>query len=276
MANRASILELVEQSLARGDVELPVMDSVATKINKEVNEGGMAVDDLYRLIEKDPVLVNDILRVANSSFYVGQVEIKNLRDALVRLGVNQIASLALSSAQKRLYSSSSRQFRARYLHLWQHASAVSVTSRWLAKKCGCNEIAEDMFVAGILHDIGKLSLLRIVEDVVDQHSLETDNQQIEQIFKTFNSKHGVTLLESWNMPEVFRNVVLHIDEETCSTDDTAISIVRLADRICIDAGIGGAVKVEEQPGDMPEFESLGLSEQDLTDLYELLADFQSL
>lgn len=274
MTNTTPLIELINQRLESGEAELPVFDNVALKIHKEAREGRLDADGLCNILEKDPALVSEVLRMSNSSFFSGLSEVRNLRDAVVRLGVKQIASITMSSAQKRLYSESKGPFRVKLLQLWQHASAVSLASRWLANQMGYRAQADDVFVAGMLHDVGKLSLLRIIEDIVKTETVPLTNDIVNMALAQLHPAHGVKLLEKWNLPELFRQVVQAVDAPAFDDGNITLCIVRLADRACALEGISDHPDPSIMLETLPEAQALGVSEIDVAELRILLEDFK--
>ena len=200
--------------MASGDVELPVFDDIALRVHKEVRENKLDADSLCKILEEDPVLVSEILRMANSSFFAGLSEVTNLRDAAVRLGLKQIASIVITVNQKKMYSASNGPFKDRLMRLWLHSTAVSMGARHLATNAGYRQLADDAFVTGLLHDVGKLSLLCILENLMLNDEISLTDEIVNATIKQLYCDHGAKLLEMWNLPETFRQVVQHqADEE---------------------------------------------------------------
>lgn len=275
MTEPRSLISLIDQRLQSGDVDLPVFDDIAIRVHREARENRLDADDLCKILEEDPVLVSEILRMANSSFFAGLSSVKNLREAAVRLGVKQIASIVLSVSQKKMYSSSSGQFNNRLQRLWLHSSAASIGCRWVAKCAGYQALAEEAFIAGLLHDVGKLSLLCIIEDIMATEELVLSDAIVNLTLKQLYCEHGAKLLEIWNLPQVFRDVVLSQQDDNYDDSNAVLSIVRLVDKACVVEGLSdvpdsSTVDLEA----LPETRALGLSEIDLAELRLVLEDFR--
>lgn len=268
-----SLVSLIEQRLQSGEVELPVFDDIAIRIHREVRENKLDADEMCKILEEDPVLVSELLRMANSSFFAGLSSVKNLREAAVRLGMKQIAAIVFSVSQKKMYSASRGHFRTRLQRLWLHSSAVSIGSRWVAKNAGYQNLADDAFVAGLLHDVGKLSLLCIIEDIIMKDKLVLSDAIVNLTLKQLYCEHGGKLLDIWNLPELFKDVVLHQNDEVYDDSNAVLGIVRLVDKACLlesvsDMPDNAAIDLET----LPETRALGLSEIDLAELRLVLED----
>lgn len=273
MTEQLSLISLIDQRLSSGDVELPVFDDIALRVHREVRENKLDADDMCKILEEDPVLVSELLRMANSSFFAGLNPVKNLREAAVRLGLKQIASIVLSVSQKRMYSASKGQFHVRLNDLWLHSSAVSIGSRWLASSAGYRNLADDAFVAGLLHDVGKLSLLCIIEDIILKDNLSLTDEIVSLTLQQLYCSHGAKLIELWNLPDVFREIILNQDEDNFDDSNVVLCIVRLVNKACLLEGVSDmpcdtSISLES----LPETQALGLTEIDLAELRLVLED----
>ena len=171
----------------------------------------MSAAELATLIEADPVLASEVLRSANSSFFRGLGDVARVRGAIVRLGGRSIAALAVAASQKRVYSASSPRIKNRLVHLWRHASATAYGCRWLANRLGLREREDEAFLAGLLHDVGKLSILRAIEELAGEEASDglLPDAVIDAALRQLHSGHGSELLAGWNIPEVFCEVAAH-------------------------------------------------------------------
>lgn len=276
MNEHVSLVSMINQRLESGDVELPVFDNIAIRIHREARENKLDADGICNILEEDPILVSEVLRMANSSFFSGLSEVRSLRDAAVRLGVKQVASIVVSVSQKRMYSASKGPFRARLLQLWKHVSAVSLGSRWLANNSGYRNLADEAFVAGLLHDVGKLSLLRIIEELVKtDNTIKLSNQLVDLTLAQLYCEHGARLLEMWNLPSSYKEVVLHQADEEFDESNITLCIVRLVDKACALEGVSDRPDKSIILESAPETRALGLNEIDLAELRIILEDCKS-
>ncbi|MFK7862462.1 MAG: HDOD domain-containing protein [Granulosicoccus sp.] len=273
MTEQLSLIELIDQRLQSGEVELPVFDDIALRVSREVRENNLDADEMCQILEEDPVLVSELLRTANSSFFAGLTPVRNLREVAVRLGMKQIATIVFTVSQKKMYSASRGYFRTRLQRLWLHSSAVSLGSRWLAKNIAYDELADDAFVAGLLHDVGKLSLLCIIEDIILNDDLVLSDAIVSLTLKQLYCEHGAKLLDIWNLPPIFKEIVLRQGDENYDDTNAILTIVRLVDKACLLEGIS------DMPDDnsvdlaaMQETRVLGLSDIDLAELRLVLED----
>ena len=221
------------QRLSSGEVELPVLDEVALRVYREARSGLLDADEICDILKLDAVLVGDVLRMANSSFFGGLVEVRSLQHAVVRLGTRQLAGLALSAGAKRLYGALARAVsRAHAAALASHTSAVSAGAGWLAGRSGHRALADEAFVAGLLHDIGKLLLLRTFEEIGSVDGAPPAEDEMDEVIRAQHAERGAWLLERWGLPEPFPGLVRRLEAEPLDPTDTLLCLVRLVDRAC--------------------------------------------
>ncbi len=268
------LIQLIQGRLESGDVELPVFDGVALEIHREARENRLDAEGMCKILEKDATLVSEVLRMANSSFFSGLGEVRSLQEAVVRLGVRSIAAIVFSISQKRLYSASGGLFRSRLLTLSQHASAVSTGARWTAIRAGHRAIADEAFVAGLLHDVGKLSLLRIIEGLIEDDGLELNDTMVDMTLGNLHCSHATQLLEMWNLPEIYRDVVRRFEDEEIGEKDTTLAIVRFVDKVCAVEGISDLPDPTLALETLPELGILGINEIDVAELRLVIEDLK--
>ena len=152
----------VEKVVARiGD--LPAMPEIVTKVMQITEDPGVAVSDVSELIEQDPALTAKLLKVSNSSYYGMRQVVGTLKLALVILGVREVRNIVLGISVVDTLSDASTDRLLNKEGLWKHSVTVASFSKKLGIHLDLSLQGED-FIAGLLHDIGKLVLWRQMQD----------------------------------------------------------------------------------------------------------------
>ena len=238
--SQKSIIEFVKERLEQGGLELPVFNAVAVKVQQMLSLGDCSAKAIAEAIQRDQALVSHVLRVANAPFYAGLNPVKTIQDAIVRLGDRSIANMVMMVTQKRSYFSRNAKLQRLMPPLWSHALGVAVGSRWMARHLGLDGLAEEAFMAGLLHDIGKLLLLKIVEDLQQPESIEVNvsGSVIRDILETMHTAQGEILMRYLNMPESYCQVVAKHHDAELSDESVLVNLIRLVNLTCHKLGIG--------------------------------------
>jgi HD-like signal output (HDOD) protein len=153
---REKILELV-----RTNANLPPLPEILFGLQKLMEDPDCEVEDVYRLIKTDPVLSGRLITLANSALFgTGKEETRNLEDAVVRLGMQQVMDLVFALELPKTFKKSKAFDQIQF---WKHSMAVAFITRSLAKKLLADfDELEASFLAGLMHDVGILVLDNII------------------------------------------------------------------------------------------------------------------
>ena len=274
MTEQTSIVGLVKERLASGTLSVPVFNAVAVRLQQVLARPDFSIDDVHQLINADPGLASQVLRAANSAFYSGLSKVSTIREAIIRLGSKEVANLAMLTTQQDLYRSDDPNNNVIMHNLWKHAFCCAVGSKWLAQKAGFQAQAQEAFLGGLLHDIGKLFLLKVMEEVCRDDSLKGSATPAVQgeVLRSLHVEQGHQLMELWQMPQIYCDVVAGHEDERWDHANMLLAIVRLVNITCRKLGIG----IRSDPTLLlfacGEAQTLGLKEIALAELEIILED----
>jgi len=137
---------------------MPSLSTTVTKVLDICNSPSTSANDLNRVISLDPVLTGQVLKLINSAYYSLPNQINSLTRAIIMLGINTVKNLALSTAI--LGTMGKHSFRSLSMDaFWTHSLCVGVMAKALAGLKGIpGMMQEEFFVAGLIHDMGKIPL----------------------------------------------------------------------------------------------------------------------
>ncbi len=234
-----SITDIVSEHIAANRTQLPVFDGTSRRIQEMLESPEFDVSEIERLIASDPVIAAALLRVANSSFYGGLEKVTSPSEALLRLGAKQVAKLVMMVGQKQSYRLRDAKLAPLVDALWHHAVGCALGAEWLAKRLRRTDVAAEVFMASLLHDIGKLFLLRVLDDLKAANaSFNPAEPLVRELMTSMHSEQGARLLESWNIPESFCTIARHHHDDEVDERNTALLLVRLVNVACNKLGIG--------------------------------------
>ncbi|WP_129124979.1 HDOD domain-containing protein [Geomonas oryzae] len=274
MNEQASIVEVIRERLAAGTLSVPVFHAVAVKLQQALARPDYDIKEVHQLLNADPGVATRVLRAANSSFYAGLSKVSTIREAIIRLGSKEVANLAMVTTQRDLYKSDDIRFNAIMQTLWKHAFCCAVGSRWLAQKVGFGAQAQEAFLGGLLHDLGKLFLLKCLEEVSREERFKGGVIQpvLREVLATLHVEQGHQLMVQWQLPQIYCDIVAGHEQERWDQANVLLAMVRLSNLTCRKIGVG----LNRDPSVLlfasTEAQVLGLKETALAELEIIIED----
>ena len=183
---------------------LPPAPRVLPKLLALLNQPDTDSRDVVELVSLDPSLTANVLHLCNSAFFSAAVPATDLREAVTRLGFNQVYRLVASVCGARTLSPAQKGYGFAKGELWQHSVATAIASQLIAEDLG--DEANVVYTAALLHDIGKIVLAEALEHVYTKLVEETESNQqslLDTEKKLLGVQHaeiGGHLLATWNFP----------------------------------------------------------------------------
>jgi putative nucleotidyltransferase with HDIG domain len=187
--------------------------SVALKLLDLVRDSNVEMVELARVIEQDPALTAGVLVLANSAVYRGLSTIQTVREAVARLGLGEVARLGAALSSRSLYKPDVRAqfdvFGPVWNRLYYHSAVVARAASELARARRIVD-PDRVFVAGMLHDVGKSIAMRslatlVLEGKVPGH----DGMALDRILHAVHVDVGREVHREWRLPEYLVDVAAH-------------------------------------------------------------------
>ncbi len=273
MQKQVSFIEVIKQHIEEGDVVLPVFNSAAMKVQQELVKKEPDMRVLENAITTDQSLSSLVLQMANSSFYRGLVEVLTVKAAIVRLGMREVGRISLLVASKNQFRSGDKRLNWIMRKLWQHSVGCALGAKWLTKRCKLDELESHAFFAGLLHDVGKLLVLMVVEQMRKKDpKLPVTDALLLEAMASLHAQQGYSLMKLWNMPEPYCIVARdHHKDDYDNTNDMLI-LVRIANMMCNKVGIGLRKDATLMVSALEETHHFNLTEIDLAEMEIVLED----
>lgn len=278
MGETQSFIEIVDNLITSRKARLPVFNTNAARIQQEIGKEEPDLRQIEKLIVSDQALTAEVLRFSNSSFYKGLTQVATVRNAIVRLGVNEVSNIVMTVTHESQFRSKDPFLHSVMRKLYLHALGTAVAAHWLCRHCGLHGIAHEAFFAGLLHDVGKLFILTVIDDLMHsgRHAINPSTALLMEAMDHLHTGHGHTLMRHWNLPEKYAEVARHHHDEALDSENYLALTVRLANKTCNKMGIG----LRQDSGMVlmatPEANELHLSEVDIAKMEILLEDTQAL
>ena len=275
MNQEKSFLDSLKEHVVSGKAQLPAFDRTGLAIQEEMAKPDPDMQAIEKHILRDPALTSQLLKMANSSFYRGMLEITTVRNAIVRLGLAEVSNLVTMLTQKKSFATQDPFIREYMDELWIHSVACALGAKWIAKECRLPSKMNEAFFSGLLHDIGKAFLLLAISDMKKNGELgETVPRTfIEEALDSLHSALGAQLLKTWNLPDVYCMVARHHHDEEMQDRDVVLLTVSLANKVLAKAGIGITRTPDIDLATSPEAVQLDLSEIKVAELELTMEDY---
>jgi putative nucleotidyltransferase with HDIG domain len=226
--------EIKELSFIDEIKELAAMPETSTNLMAMLQDGNRSPDEIANQINLDPALASFLLKTSNSVFYGIKQEIRSIQAAVKMLGLPEVRSILLTYIMRYLYSSSDKTHVMEFL--WEHSVSVAVFAKELAAYL---EIPEDgAYLAGLLHDIGKLVIQLHAPDEYEKIIKKVDEKGEncsaleEEVFGFTHIQTGYYLANKWGLSDFIKNTILfHHYFISYAGDDPAIGIVAFANQL---------------------------------------------
>ncbi|HDP70453.1 MAG TPA: HDOD domain-containing protein [Actinobacteria bacterium] len=234
---------LIKKILADID-DIPPFSQIATKALKLINDPKSSAIDIGKVISHDQALTAKVLRMANSAYYGFPRKVATVGEAIVILGYDTLKSVVFALSMRGFYDRPAKGYALQKGELWRHAVACALTARLIGNYINYYD-SEEPFVAGLLHDVGKLVLSdyvkeeyeKITDALTSQNSTFLDAERAVLGFE--HQEIGMKISEKWNLPEkIVEAIGFHHNPTEAKIDPLLVSIVHVADFICLSLGIG--------------------------------------
>jgi putative nucleotidyltransferase with HDIG domain len=233
--------QIVKSRIEKDNLTLPALPAIAFKAIELTRSPDISLQEVSTLIEKDPVLAAQILRMCNSAAMATREPCKSISQAVSRLGTKNLRATLLEISARKLFESRDAKVLAAVKALWEHSRAVAQLAQKVSVVSGAAD-PDTAYLAGLLHDIGK--------PVVATMLLEAENQILQRnpkLWIDFNTwmdvvqrchrPIGLSLAQKWQLSEEIQKAI-----EECADYDPANRLstgnaVRFANAVAKQQGI---------------------------------------
>ena len=246
--------------------DLPTLPHVVQRLATMISRPTVSAEEIGTIIEKDQVLAAKVLRLANSPFYGFPSRIGSVSHAVIVLGFNVVKGLTLCASALTIMKDAGMD------QLWRHSLGVAITANLLATKLEIKN-PEELFVSGLLHDIGKVVLYVKWPDVGNsiKDALKTCTDRslfdVEQeLTGLSHAEIGGYLAGAWHLPVTLREPILYHHNPTQAKDATLqTAIVHVADILVKGLACGNPGDDLIPPLSRPAWDQVGLDKQSLAE-----------
>jgi HD-like signal output (HDOD) protein len=221
---------------------------VLIELSRRMEDPKTSSDDLAQVIQQDQAISSKVLKLVNSPFYGYSGKIHTINQGIVILGFNAIKNLVLSTSVMEAFKGTESGENFRMDLLWIHSASVAGVSRLLAERSGVAD-PEEAFVAGLLHDIGKVllwnsepKLLSGCIQASEAHKIPLDDVEM-RILGFGDCEIAAVLADRWRFPVSLRDSLRWRPQpERAGSSAPLTSAIHCANILCIAMGASPIAK----------------------------------
>jgi HD-like signal output (HDOD) protein len=218
------------------DTAMPMLPALANEILRLALDPEVSAARISTVVAKDPVLATRVIRLANSAFSAPVVEISTISEAVVRVGTRAVRNVVVAECMAsrlkdpRIYGDEGRT-------LIDHSIGTAYLA-WLISD-RVRESPDEAFLYGLLHDIGKLLLLKLAYDYQKRFAVVLARQEVDAVVAGQHAGFGGHLLQQWHLPPTLDDPVMwHHEPEKAQQNPRAARVAYAANRLAHRYGFG--------------------------------------
>jgi putative nucleotidyltransferase with HDIG domain len=196
----------IPDTILEGIQQLKPLPVTVQRLSAALGDENISVDRIAAIVEYDAAIASNILRVANSAAYAARFRVERIRDAVVRMGTATLLDIVLGQHLKSLRVDAP-MYDLTEDDLWLHGAAASLAVQAMEREVRQGTIPQATPIAALVHDIGKLIMVRYLKADVDQilsicrekRTTFTDAEKI--LFGCDHAEVGAAMARKWGFPE---------------------------------------------------------------------------
>lgn len=200
--SQEAFLEQLKSDIANNKIVLPTLPEVALRVRDAAAQENTTAQQLAEIVATDTALSARLLQIANSPLYRARHEIENIQVAITRLGNRVIRSLVTSLVMQQMYQPTSQALDQQFRQTWEHSINIAAICRALSSMRKQLD-PEQAMLAGLIHQIGKLPILTMAEEIPE---LANNEDKLNEYLEVLHPRVGKIIMDNWEFPESLKKV----------------------------------------------------------------------
>jgi HD-like signal output (HDOD) protein len=246
---------------------IPPMPALAWQLLESCQKPDVDLSRMALLIESDPSVTTNLLRLCNSPLYGVSRQVTSVRQAASLLGWKQVVALAVTLIASRYLAAAQSGYNLAAGELWRNSVAAALTAELLAEGSGYPDPGT-AYTAGLLQDLGKIVLAEFVHQafreiwtLAEREGLGFEEAE-RRVVGISHAEAGGLLLGRWGFPpHLVESVKVHHHPASAEIDPPLARISHLADAVTMTLGLGVGADGLAYPLDREALASLGFSDE---------------
>lgn len=229
---------LLRRYIDKAMVDLPSLPNVVVEILDATKNEGASTGQIEKLVSMDQAIVTKLLKVVNSAYFGLPRLVTDVKQVIAILGLHQVRNLVLSIGVLNALESPNPRVAAIQTQLWQEAFGSAKIADMVAEQKKLEKhIRDNVYIGGLLHDIGRLFLFTLFRSPYEQvimESLDRDEPLSlteRRVLGTTHAELGGVLADRWNFPIELIEMIRDHDQPVDRALPPHVICVSIADKI---------------------------------------------
>jgi putative nucleotidyltransferase with HDIG domain len=233
----------IPERLVEGIRQLKPLPVTAQRLASALQADEIAPNKIAEIVQYDVAVAANILRVANSAAYAGRFRIDCVRDAVVRLGTTTLLEIVLGEHLKAL-KAPAPIYDLTEDDLWLHGAAASLAVKAMKHEVPAGRIPPEASIAALVHDIGKLIMVRFLSADVGQIRILCQRKNLtfpeaeRDLFGCDHCEVGAAIARKWSFPDAITRAISRHHTVPIVEPDAMLDAVMLANLAAMSVGVG--------------------------------------
>ncbi len=258
--------------------EVPTLPIVYQQLFSKMSNPNVSVPQLAEVVSRDQSLATKILKLVNSAFYGYKKEINTISRAMVILGFRTVRNAALAISVFDYVSGAEEDSRFPVEDFWKHSLCAASVAKVVGQRTGVKQ-QEETFVAGLLHDIGKMIMMKYFPEDFSEvcgYALDNDKSWTDAEHDLLNVDHASVakaVLRSWNFPSNLTEAIqFHHSLSSGSSYPSLVALTHVADHVSYELGMGSPSSLIHAECDPWALNELGTTIPEIMKYKELILE----
>jgi putative nucleotidyltransferase with HDIG domain len=234
-----------------------------------MDDSHSSAQNVVDILQYDQAITANILAVCNSAYFAANRPVHSLREALVRIGFNQLMEIILSRGSAFLFYRAFKGYDLEKGALWRHSVTCGLLSQVISRRLE-GKSTPTQFTAGLLHDVGKVVLSEFVKDQYGEIKKLVDEKGYpfmeaeKEILGIDHAELGAKISEQWQFPEMIVSAIrYHHTPNRATQHRNLVNLIYLCDVVALLTGIGGGADGLSYQADNRVMREFHLQEKDI-------------
>ena len=259
------------EDLLKSDSELASLPEIYIRVSELLESERSSARQIGEVVETDPALTARTLKMVNSAYYGLQREVASVAQAISILGRDRLRQILIGTVMGGIFKS----FDNEVLPLqafWHHSVKTALLSRYMAQHSALDDLAETLFTAGLLHQIGSLILAHRLPQQARQveQAVSYDHEDLcmaeTRLIGFTHCQTGASFICHWGLPRVLADCARHyLTPREAGENEQLVELIFMANRLAYFDELIEQDKITDLLDQLSGLKALGLSVEGITD-----------